>query len=248
LKKLYIPTLVLSGLLIFALSASTAFADTVLNFNPCSSGTPSAPCITATGWSTVTTEKNAPPAFGDNVTSNLDPNGYGYYGGTANTPDVTVEFDSRSLDGWYYWGGAESGLSFAADTGSGYVTLTAAPGYLVTLNGFDYNVFGAEGYALQVLDGGPTSTTVLNDYSGSTTGNAAEVFAPNETESEITIYFDNWNTGLQNIDFSESPVGGGGGPTATPEPSSLAIVCAGFAALIGLQRKRRTQRNAGSLM
>lgn len=224
-----------------SMTASSVMADTILNFDPCPSGTPSSPCITSSGWSTVTSEKNSPPAFGDNVTTNLDPNGYGYYGGTADTPDVTVDFDARSLDGWYYWGGAESGLSFAADSGNGYVTLVAAPGYQVTLDSFDYNVAGTEGYTLEVLSGDPSSTDILDNYSGSTTGNAAEAFTPDVTGSEITIFFNNWNTGLQNIDFSQSA-----NTSAVPEPSSVAMVCAGFVGLLGLRRKFKGRRNESS--
>lgn len=218
--------------LLLACAVLPAAASTVLNFNFCPGGTPAAPCITnPAGWNTVTGEKNSPPAFGDNVTQNLDPNGYGYYGGAANTPDVTVQFDSASVGGWANWGGAEAGLSFAVDTGNGFVSLIAAPGFGVTLNSFDYNVAGAQSYTLQVLDGGPSSSTVLENYDGSTTSTAALHFTPGATSSELTIHFGNWNTGLQNIDFSQSG-------TVTPEPGPVALLTLGLGGMSLLARRR----------
>jgi hypothetical protein len=217
-----------------ALAGSRLMADTVLNFDPCPSGTPTSPCITTAGWATVKNETNTAPAFGDNVTQNLDPNGFGYYGGSADTPNVTVQFDSLSLSGWYYWGGAESGLSFAADTGSGYVSLIAAPGYQVTLNSFDYNVFGAEGYDLEVFSGAPGSTDLLANYDGSTSGTAAQVYQPNVTADELTIYFTNWNDGLQNIDFSQSSTTA----STVPEPSMYGLLGFGLLGLIAIGRKK----------
>ncbi len=93
----------------------------------------------------------APPAFGYQVIQNPGPKGFGYYGGTADTPDITVQFDARSLFGWTNRGGAEQGLSFVLDTGNGFVSLVAAPGFQVTLNGFDYNVAGAQPWTLKVF-------------------------------------------------------------------------------------------------
>lgn len=221
--------------LLLACAILPATAGTVLNFNLCPGGTPTAPCITnPAGWNTVTSEKNSAPAFGDSVTQNLDPNGYGYYGGAANTPNVSVLFDATSSGGWGNWGGAENGLSFAFDTGNGFVSLLAAPGFSVTLNSFDYNVAGAQSYALEVLDGSPSSSTVLDNYDGSTTGAAALSFTPGVTSSELTIHFDNWNTGLQNIDFSQSGA-------VTPEPGSMALLAAGLGGLSLAARHRRTR-------
>jgi hypothetical protein len=232
-------TILGAGLVALALAVSPVKADTILNFDPCpSSGTPTSACITSAGWSSIYAESTTPPSFGDNVSANLDPNGYGYYGGAANTPNVTVDFDVQSFLGWGYWGGAEDGLSFGADTGHGYVTLVADPGYQVTLDSFDYNVAGAQTYNLEVISGGPSSTDILDNYSGSTTGNEAYVFSPDVTGSEITIFFNNWNTGLDNIDFSQSVAG----VSSVPEPSSVAMLCTGLVGLLGLRRKFRGRR------
>lgn len=221
-------------MLLLGLAAPLAKADTILNFTPCPGGTPSSACIASTGWDTVTNENNSPPAFGDNVSQNLDPNGYGYYGGSADTPNVTVQFDVESFLGWDYWGGAEAGLSFGSDTGHGYITLVADPGYEVTLDSFDYNVAGAEDYALQVWSDTPSSGSVLDDYSGSTTGSEALSFSPDVTGSEVSIYFSNWNTGLQNIDFSQVALS----PTAAvSEPATIAIFSVGLLSLGLLRRK-----------
>jgi len=218
-------------------TASPALANTVLDFDACAANPPSSPCYATANTSPFgffAAINNGTSTYGNNVAQNLDPNGQGYYGGTANTPHVTVQFDSVSLSGWAYWGGAEDGLSFAADTGAGYVTLTAASGYQVTLNSFDYNVFGSDDFTLEVLNGGPSSSSIASNDSGYSIGTTSYTFYPNFTANQVTIFFDNWNTGLNNIDFSESSTG----LTATPEPASMGFAAAGILCLVLLRRRR----------
>lgn len=116
------------------------------------------------------------------------------------------------------------------------IVLLPAVGYQVTLNSFD---IGAYSHAIRdshILIYEYGTNTVMMDYGAQTigVGDLAVHFAPDVSSSlgiVINFYDSAYNNGIDNIDFTLSPVG-------IPEPSSLLLLGSGLlAGIAGLRRK-----------
>lgn len=130
------------------------------------------------------------------------------------------------------WGGNGDcpGCSFDA------IILLPAPGYQITLNGFDLGAWPSS-----VLN---TNLFVKDFYTGNIlnyglqtigTGNQSVHFAPSLTSKgaiSINWYDTGYNVGIDNIDFTISQSG-------VPEPATLTLLGAGAAALAARLRKFR---------
>jgi hypothetical protein len=117
----------------------------------------------------------------------------------------------------------------------GELSLVAAPGWEIVLNGFDLGGWmntDYEGQTVRLLDG---AFNTIVDYSpvhieGDFVGPRHVHFAPGVAGQTIRIqYGPNWNVGLDNIDYSLHQV---------PEPASLTLVSIGLLGSLFVRRRR----------
>ena len=172
--------------------------------------------------------------------SNANAAGNGYSEGSGWTPNVAVSMMTTNSSGgmidphiaWWSDGfGDLHNVGFhTTDGGFARITLTANPGFLVTLNSFDLGGYSVDRTAsrLRIMD---ENGTDLWNQSGATILNATHSsFTPSVTSSKLVLeYGTNWNIGIDNVNFTQmsAPV---------PEPVSMLILSTG---LLGLAHRRR---------
>lgn len=179
--------------------------------------------VTGAGWTNIT--DNAHPGYGDNVTSTSD--AYGSYGeGTGFTPDITTNYQNLGLAGGSSAGQA---LVLSPNSTAGYFSLIAAAGHEMTLNSFDLGTWASGTQTtISILDGGPNGSVVGTIPFASGTTVTEDIGL---TASELTIKWTDSNTGITNVNFSETS-----SADPVPEPASLMVLGVG---LIGLGAMRR---------
>ncbi|GMV97970.1 MAG: hypothetical protein HRF43_18650 [Phycisphaerae bacterium] len=161
-----------------------------------------------------------PGGYGDRVADSGG--GTGYMQGNGWTPNISVSFDTLNLathsltfGGLRTWGGGYGDLYMAvwptAESGhAGWFAFTPDPGYAVRINAFQLG-----GYPLRDYDGQPVQITdssfvVLWTGDGHVEGEEGgspshSDYAPNLVSSGTVylIYGNNWNIGIDWIDFDQ---------------------------------------------
>ncbi len=216
----------------------------------------------ATGTLVVPSGSGAtlPGDYGDAVTSGAMPVPGGLFtygdGGEGFTPDVTVDLftslatptDSR-VRLWQTGYGDLVNVAFAEGPGTGgspllYARLTAAPGFVVDLHGFDLAGFGQD-YTIagvRVEAGASTlysAANVLVEGNATGLGHTSVTFAAPLSAPELLVVIDlsnlaasiQDNVALDNLRFGQTP------PRSVPEPRAL-----GLGALLALIAARRRAR------
>jgi hypothetical protein len=189
---------------------------------------------------TFGSEERIPQDYGDNVAA-TEQGGFVYGADGGFTPNVTVDWNTGS--------GTVGGEAAFWGTGFGDLvnvieaepepkglqfTLTAEPGWLVVLNGFDMATWSSNRTidALRVLDGADQVLFEELDASIPASGHRSFDFDAPLTASVIKIEFDSSNLGgrsdnigMDNITFGQ----------VVPEPTSVALL--GLAGLVLLRRR-----------
>ncbi len=190
--------------------------------------------------------------YGDRV-AGPDP-AWGYVEGNGWTPNVSVGFDTLKLDGNEFtvsglrtWGLGYGDLSVVAFPGAqtehaGIFTFTPDAGYRVRINSFLLAGFPAVDYDGQPILVTDASFNVLWDGGSHVEGSNLDgggfpdathsTFAPGITyEGTVYLIFgNNWNIGIDEIDFDQ---------VAVPEPGTLGLAGVGLALLAAVSRGRR---------
>ena len=191
-----------------------------------------------------------PGSYGDNVNAASDAVG-SYLVGNGYTPNVTTDYRTwqissdtvayNNLDFWATGYGDLTNVAFSVVSGDHFaeITLVPEPGWAIRLNSFDMAGFPVADHLdsqVRILDG--TSNTILVDYSPVTilgTGGTHSTFTPGLThEGPLSIRFgyNNWNVGIDNINFDQVAV--------VPEPETYAMLLAGLG-LVGFMARHRKQ-------
>lgn len=160
------------------------------------------------------------------------------YGDIAGQLDVA--YSSGGNQPMQFWSDQYSDLTNVAyGSGAGAsVLLTPLSGYKVTLNGFDLGAWPLTNRTSQVtireIGGGVLFSSGAITISGQTRSQFSGSYT---SASGIEINFgpDNFNVGIDNIDFTVNAVGGG----AIPEPGTWALMIAGFGLAGGALRRRK---------
>ncbi|HVZ02718.1 MAG TPA: hypothetical protein VHA35_24635 [Dongiaceae bacterium] len=192
--------------------------------------------VTPAGMTCVGTDSH--PCYGDNVGSAADTTYGTYTEGNGFTPNVALHFNNSALGnpatpGLGFWGGSSSGtvLGLWASFVTGYVTLTASPGFNVKLNTIDVGTFGTQSTSFDILSGGINGTllTSLSFNSGNTESLLVGLVA-----QELTIRWTNWNTGIAGLNFDQVAV------ATTPIPAALPLFASalGGLGLFGWRRRK----------
>jgi hypothetical protein len=168
------------------------------------------------------------------------------YGDTAFV-DVRYDGDTTNagFEGMRWWSSGYSDLNGVAYVGLAFaspnptaVWLIPIAGYQITLNSFDLGSWQSAARTTQVtLRAGGDGSVLSSTGSFSTAGAAHNHYTPGLTRTDgFRIEFgpDNFNVGLDNIDFTVSEISAG-----IPEPSAWAILILGFGAAGTLLRRRR---------
>lgn len=204
--------------------------------------------------------------YGDNVTgaAMAAPGGTFTYGeaGEGFTPDITVDITSSLAStgdpGVRLWNdnyGDLQNVLFSEGPGTAgapliFVRLTAAPGFVVDLYGFDLAHFSPVGTTIagvSVMDGATTlfsAASVLVAGSNATPGRTSFSFETPLSAVELLLQIDlsnlspgaQDNIGLDNVRFGQTP------PGIVPEPGTAVLV---FLGLAGLAARRRRVRSDG---
>jgi hypothetical protein len=193
-----------------------------------------------------------PQAYGDNIANPavVDGNGYTYGTGGGATPNVAAQYGGGSVPApnvdpstSYAYGGLQGVVvgNYAPSDGSSPIiqlTLTADPGYQITLESFDLGGYLATGnnYGVNIsvvdsINGLLYSQTNLSIQGGPSVSSPHDTFLPNVAGQSLTlaIYTGNarGNLALDNVRFSQSVV---------PEPASASLLALG---LVGLAARRK---------
>ena len=176
--------------------------------------------------------------YGDNV--NGSPTGAYSYGGAADTPNVTADFD-----GLQFWDDGYANLTNVVyvDSGAGNsrpplgvgtVTFTADPGFLVRLGSVDLAGFGASfDFDSITVTGGDAPFSRSNVPAPGDAANTLDF--GRVTGQQLVLTFNDADSqesaGIDNLRFSQVPV---------PEPASAALLA--LAAMSLARRRRRRAR------
>lgn len=165
------------------------------------------------------------------------------YGDTA-LVDVAFDgdVDNAGLESMRFWAGGYSdligvafvGLAFPSPKPAG-VRLIPISGYQITLNSFDLGSFGGARTTQLTLRGGDGSLISSTGFFLSN-GATRNSFTPGLTRADgFRIEFgpDNFNVGIDNINYTVSPIG------VVPEPATWAMLILGFGAVVGMMRRHR---------
>jgi PEP-CTERM motif len=225
-------TFVLAGLL--SLTASLPATATVLTFE-------------GLGLSTF---GDIPGTYGDNL---------------PGTPNITVEYFTRNvsngsinvanLDYWSTDYGDLVDVAFPVCNVGCYGVLTLVPtaGFAVRLNSFDLGGWPDVDHPNSLVavsnDFGDGSGTILVNYSPANVlgaNNMHSSFFPNVLATgpvSIIFGFNDWNVGLDNVNFDQCAVGTAecSQTAPSPEPSTMGLLSLGLAAL-ARRRARRQSR------
>jgi hypothetical protein len=173
---------------------------------------------------------NIPASYGDNL---------------PNTPNVTVEYRTVSntadphagvllasnLEFWEDGYSDLANIAFAVQSGNlSEISLVAAPGYNVTLESFDLGGYLRSDkldQRVRILD---ANYNVVLDYTPydveGDSGHSS--LAPNVTRTVLRIqYGPDWNTGIDNIVFSQSPI-----TSRVPDAGSSLVLLGSVATLL----------------
>jgi len=184
--------------------------------------------------------------YGDNVTT-ATMGSFHYDVSNGTTPDVTTSYLGQGAQAELnWWSTGYSDLTNVAeyepDGAPGYsITLTAAAGWNVVLNGFDLGNFGGEITvpSITVLGDGNAVLAQFNNFvlTASNTAHSPFSFGPALQGQSLTINFDltglggnSDNVGIDNISFNQVAA-------LVPEPATMGALAIGIAALV---RRRRT--------
>lgn len=180
--------------------------------------------------------------YGDNVTS-ATMGAFSYGSAEGFTPNVTVAYGNTMPALWTTGYGNLSNVLFEDEDGTGVlnITLTAAPGFFVSLHSFDLatytTTFGADPTiaSVKVFDSTDTAVFTLSNPVISRTTRTMLTFGP-LSDTALRIEVDARNLGNNNDDISVDNITISQ-YTAVPEPATL--VWAGSAlALFALARRR----------
>lgn len=169
------------------------------------------------------------------------------YGDTTGL-DVIWAGNNGTNGGFSFW---DNGYSNLTNVGFGYgsdgveIYLKPLAGYQITLVGFDIGSWLADRTSSVRVLSGDLGTTFTNTGNFTVSGSTASHFGYNETRTDgFRIRFgpDNYNVGIDNIEFRVSEVGPGG---PVPEPGAWALMITGFGAAGAMLRRRRTATAAG---
>lgn len=161
------------------------------------------------------------------------------YGSIPGLLAVTYSDPLRNVANFRFWNAGYSGkpAAFAStsdSTGAGYLTLTPAAGYKVTLNSFFLGSYqGVDRGSSYSVDN--LATAGLDLSSGDiVVGSAGLTVTPALTSSKgIVIAFgpSAYNVGINYVNFNVTPV---------PEPETCAMLMAGLGLLAAVARRRKT--------
>lgn len=163
--------------------------------------------------------------------------------GSAWTPNVAVSMSSvladgslgaSNLDFWNTSYGDLTDVAFPVSSGwFGRVKLTADPGFLVTINSFDLGGYPGTNLTASRIRIYNSLGNVVWNQDGTTVigaGPSHSSYAPAITDSTLTLeYGDNWNIGLDNLNFTQS--------VPVPEPLSISALALGGLALLKRRKK-----------
>ena len=167
------------------------------------------------------------------------------YGDTAL---VDVRFDGDVINAGFenmrWWGAGYSDLFGVAFVGLGFgqaqptgVHLIPISGYQITLNSFDLGSWQGAGYNTQVTLRGGDGSLISSTGTFLSNGAMRNSFTPGLTRADgFRIVFgpDNFNIGIDNINYTVSQIGGG----PVPEPSAWALTILGFGTVGAMLRRR----------
>ena len=207
-----------------------------------SSSTASATILTFDQNVPVTNFENVDQGYGDNVAGPGTPGGLEYgEAGEGYTPNVTVDYGPAGADPalWTTGYGDLTNILFkdADNFPTLAVTLTAEPGYLVSLYSWDMAAFGSVFSSDPSIDSvtvydseGAVLFSTIGQTISETTHTAFDFSAAPFVDDQLVLEFDSSNLGglsddiaIDNIRFGQQSV---------PEPASVAIALLGVAGLL----------------
>jgi hypothetical protein len=177
-------------------------------------------------------ENGTAGCYGDHVSGSPNANGSTIGQGNAFTPNIGAAY-SGSLRTWV--SPTYGYLASADNVNPGYFTLTADPGFTISLNSVTLDTDGISGtHSVDLLTGGP-SGTFLQSLSISGTDPVTTVL--NLIGTQFTLKMASWDFGVTNVNFDQVAV------AATPIPAALPLFASALGGL-GLLGWRRKQAGA----